>query len=186
MANKNAKTGLRPIPDAKGTINTNTVRTPISASNPSVLGMFSPIVKTAGEILAVADYSDGTEKVSGSIVGLFTDSGKAVISVPASTDGYVAEHTVDADQKFVITVDGTQYTDADAGKFYGITDETLTASTDGFIGDQFSRRQIDGSTEATSGKNFLVHGRSAALGNTAGLDDVEVVVSINPSNFVQA
>lgn len=183
--NKNPIIGLRPIPDAKGAVNTNLVRTPISASNASVLGINSPIVKTAGEILAVADYSDGTEKVSGSIVGLYTDSGKAVLSVPASTDGYTAEYTTDPDQKFLITVSGTQYTDADAGKMYGLTNETLVASTDGFIGEGFSRRQLDGSTEAASGRNFIVQGRSGALQNDAATDDVEVIVSINPSNFVQ-
>jgi hypothetical protein len=184
MANKNPIAGLRPIPDAKGAINTRLID--ISASNAMVLGVFSPYTISGGEALAVATYSDGSEKVSGSIVRLLTDSGKSVLSVPASTDGYKAEVTIDANQRFIITMSGTGFADSDAGKFYSLTDETLVASTDGFIGDGFSRRQLDTSTESASAGQFAVSQRSGSIQNAASTDDVEVICTIHASNFVQA
>lgn len=184
--NYNPIAGFRPMPDAKGTINTGDRSYPISSSNGSVLAIGSPVAISGGELSAVATYSDGSEKVSGVVVRLLTDSGKSVLSVPASTDGYRAEITVDAGQRFIVTMDGTGFTDADAGKMYSLTAETLTASPDGFTGEGFSRRQLATSTEASSGEQFIVHGRSAAIRNPAGVDNVEVVCSINPENFVQA
>lgn len=182
--NYNPIAGFRPIPDAKGAINT--VKRPVSASNGTVLALGSPVAISGGEVSGVATYSDGAEKVSGFVVRCLTDSGKSVLSIPATTDGYQVEMTCDPGQKAVVTMDGTGFSDADAGKMYSCTAETLTASTDGFIGRQFSQRQLATSTEASSGEQFIVHGRSAAIRNPAGVDNVEVVCSINPENFVQA
>ena len=184
MANKNPQVGLQPLRDAQGSINTREI--PVSASNTIVLAVGSAYYASGGEALGTPAYSDGTESVSGTIVALKTDSGKSVLSIPASTDGYKAIVTTDRDQRFKIRVSGTGITDADAGKMYSLTDETQTASPDGFTGRGFSLRELDSTTEAASGEQFIFHGRSGSLENAASTDEMEVIVTINPVNFVQA
>ncbi len=176
MANNNPVIGLRPVPDAKGAVNTRVV--PISASNTKALGVNSPISVIAGQAAGVVTYVDGSEQVDGTVVKLMTTSGKAVTTVPASTAGYKAEITTDPDQEFIITMAGTGFTDADAGKTYSLTEETLVANTDGFTGG-FSKRQLQSTTEADSGEQFVVLGRSGALNNAAATDNVEVRCRIN-------
>lgn len=183
MANNNPVIGLRPVPDAKGGVNTRLI--PISASNTKALGVNSPIYITGGEVRGVVTYVDGTEAVSGTVMVLMTDTGKVVSTVPANTGGYKAIVTVDPDQEYIITMSGTGFVDSDAGKMYSLTEETLVANTDGFTGG-FSKRQLATSTEAASGEQFIVFGRSGALNNTAGVDKVEVRCKINPAVFVQA
>lgn len=184
MANKNPQVGLQPLRDAKGSINTREI--PISASNTVVLAVGSPYYVTGGEARGVVAYSDGSESVSGSILAIKTDSGKSVLSIPASTDGYKAIVTTDRDQRFKIRVAGTGIVDADAGKMYSLTNETQTASPDGFTGRGFSLRELDASTEGASGEQFIFHQRSGSLENAPATDEMEVIVSINPVNFVQA
>lgn len=185
MAAKNPQVGLRPLPDAKGTINTSDP-IPISASNTIVLAVGSAVYVSAGQLLGTPAYTDGTESVSGSIVALYTDSGKAVLSVPASTDGYKAIITTDNDQRFAIRVSGTGIAAGDVGKMYSLTNETQTASTDGLQGRGFSLRELDSSTEQASGEQFVVRGLSGSLENAFATDEGEVIVTINSVNFVQA
>lgn len=180
MANKNPIVGLRPLPDNKGAVNT--VLLPISASNASDLFVNSPVAVVSGEVLAVAAYSDGTEKVTGTVVRLCTDAGKTVQNVPDSTDGYKAEITYDPNQRYIITMDGTDFAAADVGKMYSLTAESATANADGFTGDAFSKRQLATSTEAASGEQFVVRGLSGSLENAVATDNVEVVVTINSAN----
>jgi len=84
-------------------------------------------------------------------------------------------------------VSGTGIADADRGKMYSLTDETITADTtkDGCIS-KFSKRELDSTTEQTSGEQFIFLGRSGSLRNDAATDDMEAIVKINPVNFVQA
>ena len=187
MANSNPACGLVPLPDAKGAVITSTTRIPISSSNTKALGMYSPVYVTSGEVRGVVTYVDGTESVSGSVTGLYTAAtgGKAVGTVPASTGGYYAEITTSPDQRFRIRVSGTGMADADRGKMYSLTEETLTASTDGLVSG-FSKRELDSTTEQTSGEQFIFLGRTGSIRNDASTDDMEVVVKINPANFVQA
>ena len=185
MANKNPQVGLRALPDAKGTINTSDP-IPVSSSNTIVLAVGSAVYLSGGELLGTPAYTDGTEKVSGVVQVLMTDSGKSVLSIPASTDGYKAIITRDGNQRYAVRVSGTGIADADRGKMYSLTNETQTASTDGFQGRGFSLRELDSSTEQTSGEQFIFHGRSGSLENAAATDDMEAIVTINPANFVQA
>lgn len=185
MANKNPQVGLKALPDAKGSINL-TEPIPISSSNTIVLAKGSAVYLTSGELRGTPAYTDGTESVSGCVEVLMDDNGKRVLSVPASTDGYKAIITRDATQRFAIRVAGTGIADADRGKMYSLTDETQTASTDGFTGRGFSLRELDSATEAASGEQFIFQGRSGSLENAASTDEMEAIVTINPVNFVQA
>ena len=151
MANKNPQVGLRPLPDAKGTFITSDP-IPVSSSYAIVLAIGSSVFVSAGELLGTPDYTDGTESVSGVVQVLMTDSGKSVLSIPASTDGYKAIITTDAGQRYAIRVSGTGIADADRGKMYSLTNETQTASPDGFTGRGFSLRELDSTTEAADGE----------------------------------
>lgn len=185
MANTNPQVGLKALPDAKGGINTS-APIPISSSNTIVLAVGSAVYLSSGELLGTPAYSDGTEKVSGVVQVLMTDAGLSVLSIPASTDGYKAIITTDENQRYAIRVSGTGIADADVGKMYSLTDETQTASSDGFRGRGFSLRELDSTTEAASGEQFIFHGRTGSISNDAATDGMEAIVTINPSNFVQA
>lgn len=178
MPNNNLVIGLVPQPDAKGTVNTREIN--ISAANAMALGINSPYVMNAsGEAIGA------TTTCSGTILGLKKLNGVSVASVPASTAGYKAIVTTDKDQIFQITVSGIQFTDADNGKAYNFTAETLVANIDGFNGN-YSRRQLDGATEAAVGAVMTVSRRTGALRNDPGVDKVEVFATITPAQFVQA
>lgn len=185
MANKNPQIGLRPLPDAKGSINLTDPIT-ISPSNAIVLAKGSAVYLSGGQLLGTPNGQAGTESVSGSVEVLMDTNGKRVLSVPASTAGYKAIITRDANQRFAIRVSGTGMADADAGKMYSLTDETQVASTDGLLGRGFSLRELDSATEAASAEQFIFRGRSGSLENAASTDDMEAIVTINPVNFVQA
>lgn len=178
MANNNLVIGLNPQPDAKGTINTRMI--PISASNTIPLGINSPYVKnSSGEAIGA------TTTCSGSLIGFKSPTGVSVASVPAGASGYQGIATIDRDQKFQITMDGTGFVDTDAGKTYSFTTETLVANIDGFRGN-YSRRQLDSTTEHASTGVMTVSRRTDALVNDAGVDNVEVWCTITPAAFVQA
>lgn len=178
MPNANLAIGLVPQPDAKGVINTRVID--ISAANTMVLGIHSPYaINTSGEAVGAVTTCSGT------IVRLMKDNMVSVSTVPATTDGYKAEVTTDNDQLFNITVAGTQFTDADNGKSYNFTAETLVADPEGLKG-VYSKRQLDGSSESASSGIMIVSRRTGALRNDPGVDKVEVYATINPTKFVKA
>lgn len=182
----NPQIGLRPIAPAGGGINTR--KASVSASNTIALGVGSSVYMSGGSVLGTLTPAvyDGTEKVSGVVVRCYDSNGRSVPNIPASTAGYGVEMTTDPDLRFAITVSGTGIAAADIGKTYELTDETMTANTNGFDGDSFSKRQLDSATEAAATKQFVVQELTGVPGNAYATDDMEVIVTIDPTAFVQA
>lgn len=183
MANKAPIVGLRPMADAKGQVNT---RGPVAISSSNAVDLFigSPYAISGGKIIGIPDNADENTKIAGAIVALFKNNGCVVQNVKASTDGYMAEVSYEADQEYVITVDDDGFADdgTDNGKAYLLTDETATAGSDGFEGDPCSQRQIDGSTEHATDGQMIVSRKSGLIGNQGGVAGTEVVARIKPAN----
>lgn len=183
MANKAPVVGLRPIADAKGQVNTRGP-IPISASNTVDLFVGSPYAISGGQIIGIPSDADGETEIAGCIVRLCTDGNCTVQNVKASTDGYMAEVTYEAGQEYLITVNDTSFADdgSDNGKMYNLTDETGTASANGFDGTPYSRRQLDGATEGASDKQMIASRKSGLVDNLGGVAGTEVIAKINPAN----
>lgn len=171
--------GLRPMADAKGQVNTRMV--PVSASNTIALSIGSAVYLSAGQALGTPAYSNGAESVTGSVVRCMTDGNKTVQNIPASTDGYMVELSIDPDQRYEITCNDAG---VEVGKFYSLTNETITANANGFDGGACSKRQLAVATEDTSGEQFIVAEFAGGVDNVPGTAGAAAIVTINPVNYV--
>ena len=182
----NPQIGLRPIAPAGGGINTR--KATVSGSNTIALGVGSAVYMAGGVVLGSLTPAvyDGTEKISGVVVRCIDSNGRSVPNIPASTSGYSVEMTTDPDLRFAIKVSGTGIAAADLGKSYELTDETMTANSNGMDGDSFSKRELDSATEAASGKQLVVQELTGVPGNAYATDGMEVIVTIDAASFVQA
>lgn len=180
--NEAPRMGMRPQADAKGQVNCRKIE--VDASNTVPLGMGSPYYVVAGKLRGLPAAHASNASIAGSIVRLMTDANKSVGSVAASTDGYWAEVTFERNQEYLFVMDDASFAadGSDNGKYYDLTDETMVAPTDEFSAG-FSLRQLEGASEATSGKQIVVSGKSGLPNNVGGVANTEVRGIINPANW---
>lgn len=185
MSNENPVIGLRPVTDQNGHLLTRSIK--VSASNSVALGIGSPYYVSGGKALGLGDSAQSTDDIAGVIVLCKKVDGPTVQNIPATTDGYEVEVTYDAKQEYAICMDDDGFADdgSDNGKMYDINDETMTANSNGFDGDAFSKRTLDGSSEATSAKQFVVSRKTGQIRNVGGKAGTEVVCTINSANWQQ-
>jgi len=177
FVNINARQGFQPQPDNKGTVNTTDPIPVLSTGGPYFNN--DPVLISAGKVTPhVAGTSGSAVAWTGVIVKLYDQYMHLVTNLPDDTAGF-AEITADQNQIFIATVSGTGYAGlADNGKFYATTAAGSTgASSDGLSGYSYSQRQIDASTENTTGDVQILR-MTGAPGNTGGVDNVEVFCKI--------
>lgn len=185
MSNENPKFGLRPVLDQNGHALTREIL--VSASNAVALGIGSPYYVSGGKALGIANAAADDADIAGVVVVCKKANGQTVQNIPASTDGYKVEVTYTSGQEYAICMDDGSFADdgSNNGKYYNINDETMTANTNGFDGDAFSKRTLEGVSEATSAKQFVVSRKSGQMNNVGGVAGTEVICTINSANWQQ-
>lgn len=183
--NENPVDGLRPQLDQNGHLLTREIL--VSASNTVALGIGSPYYVASGKALGLANGAADDADIAGVIVVCKKANGQTVQNIPASTDGYKVEVTYTSNQEYAITFDTGAFSDtgADNGKMYNINDETMVANVNGFDGDAYSKRTLEGSSEAASAKQFVVSRKSGQINNVGGVAGTEVLCTINSANWQQ-
>ena len=171
----NPNIGLRPLPDAKGQIVTR--KYPVYASNALPLGIGSPVMVADGEAEATAAATDTlAQYMTGAVVRCIGPNGNTVQNIPASTAGYEVEISVGEQQTYAVLCDE----EIDFTKTYDLTTETMTANSNGFDGDAFSKRKMGVVT--TGGGLLKPLALTGAIGNTND-NGGEMVVMINSACY---
>lgn len=185
MANNAFRLGLWPEPENPMLQNI-TMRVPVlDSGRGAALFINSPVVLTSGYAVDVGTATGS--KITGTVELLYDSTGLPVACLPTTSTGS-AEITYKSGQKYRIRVSGTQFGgNADVGKFYSLTAEAAVVQTATNPGDTVSSRKIDGSTESASvGPLQVTSVGPEIFDNATGVTNIDVVVTLNPTNYVAA
>ncbi len=183
MSNEgNIRCGLDPLPDNNGQVEVRS-KVPVSAAiNQIPLFRGSPYQMSLGSVVGTDWSSDPTQACAGCVTKLYDSTGAVeVLNLPEDEDGY-ADVTYRRDQRYQILVSGSGFSDSGDtdGTTFGLTQDTSTASANGFDGDCVSAVMLDSGQQDPAANTFLASFKVAKPRNIGGADRTLIEGTINP------